>query len=173
MDITPWLWKNLHVLAGLLIFRAVADPWNSGISAKSREIRQKYFQIHINNININILHIKSREMGRFFCEFWLLSLENRPKSADCAANFDFFCRENPAKSADFSANLPLKIPRNFAFFSAKYQKPCTSLPRQRSYGFVTRLRLRGRLYMYQISLTHPSLWTVLKSRLKTLWQKRL
>ena len=45
---------------GLLIFRAVADPQNSGISAKSheipkktrntakyREIRQKYFQIHI------------------------------------------------------------------------------------------------------------------------------
>ena len=33
--------------SGLLIFRAVADPRNSGISAKSREIRQKYFQIHV------------------------------------------------------------------------------------------------------------------------------
>ena len=32
-------------------------------------------------------------MGRFFCEFWLFSRENRPKSADCSANFDFF----PAK----------------------------------------------------------------------------
>ena len=42
---------------GLLIFRAVADPRNSGISAKSREIskktakyreiRQKYFQIYM------------------------------------------------------------------------------------------------------------------------------
>ena len=30
----------------------------------------------------------------------------------------------PVKSADFSKNLPLKIPRNFAFFPAKYQKPC-------------------------------------------------
>ena len=58
--------------------------------------------------------------GPIFLEFWLLSLENRPKSADCAANFDFF----PAKLADFSANLPLHILRNFAFFSAKYQKPC-------------------------------------------------
>ena len=48
----------------------------------------------------------SHEIGRFFHKFWL------------------FSRENPAKSADFSANLPLKIPRNFAFFSAKYQKPC-------------------------------------------------
>ena len=45
------------LFTGLLIFRAVADPRNSGISAKSREIplknakyreiRQKYFQIHI------------------------------------------------------------------------------------------------------------------------------
>ena len=32
-------------------------------------------------------------------------------------------REIPAKSADFSANLPLKIPRNLTFFSATYQKP--------------------------------------------------
>ena len=55
---------------------------------------------------LTFLPRKSREIGRFFREFWL------------------FSRENPAKSADFSANLPLKIPRNFAFFSAKYQKPC-------------------------------------------------
>ena len=44
------------------------------------------------------------------------------KSADFSANFDFF----PVKLANFSANLPLKIPRNFSFFSAKYQKPCKS-----------------------------------------------
>ena len=62
----------------------------------------------------------SRDIGRFFCEFWLFPV----KSADFSATFDFFSRENSAKSADFSANLPLKIPRNFAFFSAKYQKPC-------------------------------------------------
>ena len=36
------------------------------------------------------------------------------------------------KSADFSANLPLKIPRNFAFFSAKYQKPCNYLKHAKS-----------------------------------------
>ena len=55
---------------------------------------------------LTFLPRKSPEIGRLFREFWL------------------FSRENPAKSADFSANLPLKIPRNFAFFSAKYQKPC-------------------------------------------------
>ena len=32
---------------GLLMFRAVADPRNSGISAKYREIHEKYFQIHV------------------------------------------------------------------------------------------------------------------------------
>ena len=32
--------------------------------------------------------------------------------------------EIPAKSAVFSANLPLKIPRNLSFFPATYQKPC-------------------------------------------------
>ena len=55
----------------------------------------------------------------FFCVFGLFSRENPAKSADFSANFDFF----PAKSANFSANLPLKILRNFAYFSAKYQKP--------------------------------------------------
>ena len=65
--------------------------------------------------------LKSSEIGQFFCEFLLFSRENPAKSADFWANFDFF----PTKSADFSVNLPLKIRRNFAFFSAKYQKPCT------------------------------------------------
>ena len=53
--------------------------------------------------NFDFFPRKSREIGRFFREF---------------------APENPAKSANFSANLPLKIPRNFAFFFAKYQKPC-------------------------------------------------
>ena len=37
----------LALLSGLLIFRAVADPRNSPKNAKYREIRQKYFQIHV------------------------------------------------------------------------------------------------------------------------------
>ena len=86
----------------------------------------------------------SREIGRFFLEFAPKILrnltffrQNPTKSTDFPANFDFSPSKNPAKSADFwvnfdffpvksadfSANLPLKIPRNFAFFSAKYQKP--------------------------------------------------
>ena len=45
------------------------------------------------------------EISRFFCEFWLFSCEN------------------PAKLADFSANFPLKIPRNFAFFPQNIRSP--------------------------------------------------
>ena len=57
-------------------------------------------------------------MGRFFCEFWLFSCENHPKSPDCSANLDFFSRANPA-------NLPLKIPRNVAFFSREISEALT------------------------------------------------
>ena len=42
--------------------------------------------------------------------------------------FGEVCPENsleiPEKSADFSANLSLKIARNLTFSSATYQKPC-------------------------------------------------
>ena len=80
-------------------------PWKSFeiwlFSAKIPRNRPIFLRI------LTFLPRKSREIGRLFREFWL------------------FSRENPAKSADFSANLPLKIPRNFAFFSAKYQKPWT------------------------------------------------
>ena len=55
---------------------------------------------------LTFLPRKTCEIGRFFSEFLL------------------FSRENPAKSVNFSANLSLKIPQNFAFFSTKYQKPC-------------------------------------------------
>ena len=34
-----------------------------------------------------------------------------------------FAPKNPAKSADFSAILSLKSPRNLTFFSATYQNP--------------------------------------------------
>ena len=35
-----------------------------------------------------------------------------------------FAPKIPAKLADFSATLSLKIPHNLTFFSATYQKPC-------------------------------------------------
>ena len=140
-----WLNNNMlnkifwAIYTGLLIFRAVADPRNSGISAKSREIlkkreiprnppeifpntcRQNIFNTYLGyyicfihpkrpNLSWNFVTATSKQCpkttSRFFCELWL------------------FPRENPAKLADFSENFHLKIPRNFAFFSAKCQKPC-------------------------------------------------
>ena len=45
-------------------------------------------------------------------------------------HFGEVCPENSgeisAKSADFSGNLSLKIPRNLTFSSATYQKPCNN-----------------------------------------------
>ena len=80
------------------------SPWKSFeiwlFSAKITRNQPIFLRI------LPFLSPKSREISRFFHEFW------------------FFSRENPTKSGDFPANLPLKIPRNVAFFSAKYQKPC-------------------------------------------------
>ena len=101
---------------------------------------------HIDAKLIDISEIcqkKSSEIGSFLLivSWRSFPLKFPAKSVDFSANFDFspakipqnrpifrnfwlFSRENPAKSVDFSANLPRKIARNFAFFSAKYQKPC-------------------------------------------------
>ena len=54
---------------------------------------------------LTFLPRKSCQIGWFFHEFWL------------------FSRRNPTKLAEFSANLPLKIPRNFAFFPRNIRSP--------------------------------------------------
>ena len=97
------------------LFLGEVSPWNRPIflwicpwksfeiwlfSAKMPRNRSIFLRI------LTFLPRKSDEIGQFFRKFWL------------------FSRENLAKLADFSATLPLKIPLNFAFFSAKYQKPC-------------------------------------------------
>ena len=83
-------------------------PWNRPIFL--RTCPSKSFEIWL-------FSLKSREIGWFFCQFWL---SPPAKSADFPLNFAFFSRE----ISRFSTNSPLKILRNFAFFSAKYQKPC-------------------------------------------------
>ena len=89
--------KSSEIGCFLLIVSWRSFPWNR--SSFLRICPWKSFKIWI-------LTAKIHEIGRFFCEFGLSS------------------RENPTKSTDVSANLPLKISRNFAFFSTKYQKPC-------------------------------------------------
>ena len=57
--------------------------------------------------------------------FW----RNSPKNSNEIGCFSLIVSRRslpskfPVKSADFPANLPLKIPRNLTFFSATYQKP--------------------------------------------------
>ena len=55
--------------------------------------------------SLTFLPRKSCQIGWFFHEFWLFSCQN------------------PTKLAEFSANLPLKIPRNFAFFPRNIRSP--------------------------------------------------
>ena len=68
--------------------------------------------------NLTFLHWNPRNRP-IFLRILTLSREYPPKSADFSANFDFF----PAKLANFSANLPLKIPRNFSFFPRNIRSP--------------------------------------------------
>ena len=58
-------------------------------------------------------------------------------------------RKNPAKSAVFSANLSLKIPRNLTFFPAIYQKPCQIVTGTETAQLLTE-ELNIYMYAYQI-----------------------
>ena len=64
---------------------------------------------HINTKLIDFSEICQKNPAKSAVFYWLFLGEVSPLTF-------------PVKSADFSANLPLKIPRNFVFFSAKYQK---------------------------------------------------
>ena len=65
------------------------------------------------------------------------SAQNRSISSEiCPENNHKIGRKTPAKSADFSANLSLKILRNLTFSSATYQKPCVY------YGQLTAFKTR-------------------------------
>ena len=58
-------YRRYYIFTGVLIIRTVADPRNSGISAKSpakfpkntkyREICQKYFQIHVGKTHLILI----------------------------------------------------------------------------------------------------------------------
>ena len=76
------------------------------------------------SFKIWIFSAKIREISRFFFANFDFSSAKIPQNRPIFRESGLFSCENPAKSANFSANLPLKIPPNFAFFSAKYQKPC-------------------------------------------------
>ena len=75
-----------------------------------------------NNLPLKIIRkstffpLKSREIGQFFCEFWLFSCE----IGWLFREFWLFSREISRFFCEFLSENPAK----FCFFSAKYQKPC-------------------------------------------------
>ena len=91
-------------------------PWNRPIFL--RICSWKFFEIWLFSAKIP----RNRPI---FCEFDF----SPPKSCEIGGFFrEFlpFSRENPAKSANFSANLPLKILWNFTFFPRNIRSPVSS-----------------------------------------------
>ena len=124
-------------LTGLLIFRAVAEPQNSGKSVKSSEIHKntqnsskfgrsliKYPYLY------NIFETYLSYWGYLHAVNLQIYLETsslrRANKVPKLRGVDYVAKTRhnqiPAKWADFSANLSLKLPRNLPF-SATYQKP--------------------------------------------------
>ena len=62
-------------------------------------------------------------MGRFFCEFWLFSRENRPKLADCSANIDFLPAKIPQNRPIFPRICPWKSREILVFFPQNIRSP--------------------------------------------------
>ena len=63
--------------------------------------------------------LKSRKIGRFFCEIWLFFRENPTKLADFSTNFDFFPAKIPRKSCEigwFFREFAPENPAKFCFF---------------------------------------------------------
>ena len=89
-----------------------------------------------NPLKFDFFLLKSCKIGRFFCEFGLFSCE----ISWFFREFWLFHCKNPLKSADFSVNLPLKIPQNFAFFLRNIRSPV-----QRS----SKIPNNWRLYCFQ------------------------
>ena len=70
---------------------------------------------------------KTREIGRFFCEFWL-SPANIPRNQPVLLRiFDFFPAKIPRNWPIFPRICPWKSRENFSFLSAKYQRPCITV----------------------------------------------
>ena len=108
-----FLWVLLEAL-GIILVLGLNFPWNRLIFL--RICPRKSFENWLFSAKIprngpifqrilTFLPRKSPKIGRDFREFWLFSCKNA------------------AKSVDFSTNLPLKIPRNFAFFPRNIRRP--------------------------------------------------
>ena len=71
---------NVVYYTGLLIFRAVADPRNSQKNAKYREIRQKYFQIHVGKTYLILILAIRPVLFTPIVQFVTATSKQRPKT---------------------------------------------------------------------------------------------
>ena len=106
-------------------------PWKSFeiwlFSAKIPRNRPIFLRI------LTFLWRKCREIGRCFCEFWLFCGENPAKSADFSANFDFFPAKIPWNQPIFPRICPWKSHEILLFFceiSEALINPCLRYKRQ-------------------------------------------
>ena len=91
--------------------------------SRTREIRQKYFQIHFpwnQPLFLRICPWKSFEI-------WLFSHENPARSADFSANFDFFPVKIPRNQSIFPRICPWKSREILLFFPRNIRSPVRSL----------------------------------------------
>ena len=110
-------------------------PWNRPIFL--RICPWKSFEIWL-------FLLKSREIGRFFCEIWLFSRENSAKSADFSANIDFFPRKS-REIGRFFCDFAPENPAKFCFF---FREISETLP-----------RLWGKQFHYSLSgEKHTKMW---------------
>ena len=95
----------------LVYFRSVLLLKERMMTSVRRTWKTLFWSAQNRSISSEICLKSNHKIGRFLpITFWWVCPENS--------------REIPAKTADFSANFSLKIPRNLTFSSAIYLKPC-------------------------------------------------
>ena len=82
---------------------------------KSADFSENYFGPD-NPSKFDFFLLKSREIGPFFCKFWLFSRKNLAKSADFSTNFDFFSAKILQNRPIFPRICPWKSCEIFLFF---------------------------------------------------------
>ena len=89
---------------------------------KSADFSESYFGPD-NPSKFDFFPLKSREIGPFFCKFWLFSRKNLAKSADFSTNFDFFSAKILQNQPIFPWICPWKSCEILLFFLWNIRSP--------------------------------------------------
>ena len=131
-----------HIDAKLIDFSEISPPKSSEISCfllivswrsfptkfpvKSADF-SKNLPLKILRNNFDIFLRKSREIGRFFYEFWLFSWKNTTNRPIFPRILTFFPRKSRENIGRFFLEFASENSAKFCIFSAKYQKPCDNM----------------------------------------------